>query len=390
MTPTGRVASLLARFQRSLTVLPTCLALAITVTLFTAQKVYNRYVIEFEFHTSQSGYIELDYDLGNGFVSPLRKRSFLRHNGAPVRCSFDLPPGTYTAFRIKPRGLQNEITLMRARILRRSGEVIREFPVSSGVDHDTDSPPGLLVRQDTTIAFSPPELLPKPFSAADKAGLAGVFMLAFLLAAVGHVTCATYRNWHRKITPSSSTVVSAIVLIVLGYCVVSGGIFERHRSSLNLWGYIFESAPQPQLGVIRPSLTDEINNFTPSILHQIFRREPFSVRETAWGTENVALLFALPVKHPTTLLRPQFWPYFILSPERAFAFVWHLKSALLLLGVFSLLFFLTKNTAISLLGSIWYYFSAYTSWWITNPVSLQERVGLACFVVVSFCGIWTA
>ncbi len=67
--------------------------------------------------------------------------------------------------------------------------------------------------------------------------------------------------------------------------------------------------------------------------------------ETASGTDNVGLLAELPVKHVTTWLRPQFWPFFVLPADYAYAAWWQAKGLIMATGVFTLLLLITCNRA---------------------------------------------
>ena len=88
----------------------------------------------------------------------------------------------------------------------------------------------------------------------------------------------------------------------------------------------------------------------------------------------------VPVKHFSMLLRPQFWPFFFVSPERAFAFYWNAKLVILIGGVFLLLLMiLDNNFFLSLFGALWVFFSGYMQWWYSSPQEWPELVG--CFAL---------
>jgi len=84
------------------------------------------------------------------------------------------------------------------------------------------------------------------------------------------------------------------------------------------------------------------------------------------------------------LVRPQFWGFFILDLERAFAFYWNMKAFLLLGGVFLLLMLLTGNDfGVSVLGSTWVFFSGFMQWWYSTPGMLPEMVGCVAVLLVA-------
>ncbi len=84
------------------------------------------------------------------------------------------------------------------------------------------------------------------------------------------------------------------------------------------------------------------------------------------------------------MVRPQFWGFFILDLERAFAFYWTLKACLLLGGFFLLLMLLTgSDFGVSLLGAAWVFFSGFMQWWYSSPAMLPETVGCVALLLVS-------
>src|SRR5438067_1700659 len=70
-----------------------------------------------------------------------------------------------------------------------------------------------------------------------------------------------------------------------------------------------------------------------------------------------------------------------LPPAAAYACYWQIKGLLLLTGTFSLLLLLTRSSLAAALGSLWYFFSAYTQWTYSWPTLLPEIMGLFGWMV---------
>src|SRR4029450_11066195 len=104
----------------------------------------------------------------------------------------------------------------------------------------------------------------------------------------------------------------------------------------------------------KPIRGDEWNYHTPAILNQVYRAAPFSVETSALGTDSASLIANIPVRHFTTVFRPQFWGFFLFSPAYGFSFYWQFKALLLATGVFSLLLLLTRSSGIAIVGTLWY------------------------------------
>src|SRR5437016_14005445 len=112
---------------------------------------------------------------------------------------------------------------------------------------------------------------------------------------------------------------------------------------------------------------------TPWIFSQALRTPAFSPSNPNIGSDVTPLVTNLPVRHWSTLFLPQMWPFFLLSPERAFAFYWNFKTFGLLLG--PLLFFgvfTGGRTLIDLAGALLLRFSPFVQWCFSTPACLPE------------------
>jgi hypothetical protein len=142
------------------------------------------------------------------------------------------------------------------------------------------------------------------------------------------------------------------------------------------------NGPVPALlGTGKAIRSDEWAFHTPAILNQVYRADAFATETSAVGPDSSALIANIPVRHFTTIFRPQFWGFFVLPPAFAFSLYWQFKALLLLTGVFSLLLLLTQSSRIAAFGALWYATSAYVQWTYSWASLLPEMTGLFCLVM---------
>jgi hypothetical protein len=154
--------------------------------------------------------------------------------------------------------------------------------------------------------------------------------------------------------------------------------FSINGSSVGIWNAISEYKTDPQilLGTPHGIRMDEWGIHTPAILSQCNSRVPFFAENYSLGDYKTPLVMNLPVAHFSTFLRPQYWLFFLVGTERAYAFYWNMKSVILVGGVFLLLMLLLENNFfLSLFGALWIYFSSYMQWWYSSPAMWPELVG---------------
>ncbi len=147
-----------------------------------------------------------------------------------------------------------------------------------------------------------------------------------------------------------------------------------HGAEANTW-----------VGTPKGSRADEWAYVTPDILNQSLRLDRFEVTQSELGAHSVALLGNIPVKHVSTFFRPQFWAFFCLPVDYAFAFYWQFKTLILVIGVFTWLLLITRSTFWSITGSLWYFFSPLTQWDFSWPSALPEMIGALCLGTVFAC-----
>lgn len=142
---------------------------------------------------------------------------------------------------------------------------------------------------------------------------------------------------------------------------------------------------KPLLGVARGIRSDEWTFHTPAILNQALRPDQFAVERSLPGDHAISLVSNVPIRHVSTLFRPQFWPFFLLPVDYAFSAYWQFKGLVLIVGVFTWLLLVTQSTLASATGALWYFFSPFTQWTYSWPSLLPEMVGLLCLTLVFAC-----
>ena len=165
---------------------------------------------------------------------------------------------------------------------------------------------------------------------------------------------------------------------------VTMAIAGLHGSSISIYSSIYPYSTvkhQPLLGKPKVIRIDEWNYHTPTILNQVLRRDRFAADSSLFGPDKAALFGNVPTRHWTEWFRPQFWAFHCLPAAAAYACYWQIKGLLLLTGTFSLLLLLTRSSFAAALGSLWYFFSAYTQWAYSWPTLLPEMVGLFGWVM---------
>jgi len=166
-----------------------------------------------------------------------------------------------------------------------------------------------------------------------------------------------------------------------------GCMANLNGSSVGVYAsdYQYALPSRTLLGQARGIRSDEWAYHTPAILNQALRQDRFAFRETALGGHGIALAGNLPVRHISTLLRPQFWAFFVLPVDRAYAVYWQAKALLLVTGVFTWLLLLTGSSFWSAVGALGYFFAPFTQWTYSWTSLLPEMTGLACFLMVLLC-----
>src|SRR5579875_409690 len=105
------------------------------------------------------------------------------------------------------------------------------------------------------------------------------------------------------------------------FCFLVGTLADLNGSSIGIYGSTYHLGAKETaiIGAPREVRIDEWVYETPAILNQALKSHSFRVRHSATGDHRTALIANLPVLDFTTLFRPQFWSFFVLPLDYAFA-----------------------------------------------------------------------
>jgi hypothetical protein len=162
--------------------------------------------------------------------------------------------------------------------------------------------------------------------------------------------------------------------IFFGICVLSFlilSLLKIHGSSVAAWNDIIPegstSTKSILAGTAKRIRMDEYAVLTPFTLSQNYKKFP-EINE-AVGGQKAPLMSFVPVKHFITYFRPNFWGYFFLSTEQAFAWAWNFKALGILIAVTLMLMLLTANNFwLSIFGAFWLLYSSGTQWWYSTSL----------------------
>ncbi len=172
--------------------------------------------------------------------------------------------------------------------------------------------------------------------------------------------------------------------IFLGICVLSFlilSLLKIHGSSVAAWNDIIPegstSTKSILAGTPKRIRMDEYAVLTPFTLSQSYKNFP-EINE-AVGGQKAPLMSFVPVKHFITYFRPNFWGYFFLSTEQAFAWAWNFKALGILIAVTLMFMLLTANNFwLSVFGAFWMLYSSGTQWWYST--SLPDSIFTAAIL----------
>ncbi|MHB8160426.1 MAG: DUF7657 domain-containing protein [Thermoleophilia bacterium] len=182
-----------------------------------------------------------------------------------------------------------------------------------------------------------------------------------------------------------------LLIFILALMFVLAVAFRIHGSSMGAWDTFQPGGREEKTGIILGSAkairSDEWMVSTPWTLSQ--SRLGYPLKNENVGANNDPLFTNIPVRHFTTIFRPQNWGYFGLGVERGFAFMWNFKIFGVLISFFFLLMLLTRNHFwLSLVGSIWVLFSGFTQWWFSTP--LPETIISFALAFIGFTYLFLA
>ncbi len=220
------------------------------------------------------------------------------------------------------------------------------------------------------------------------ANLAIAVALNILLA----LSCAMLLGTSRREAPAdSSRVVQTdafrnIVVAALVSLFLAASLAKLNGSSTALWQNLADQqAARSGLIAGRPKeiRSDEWLVHTPWIWSQANQSPAFPTTNRNIGDGVMPLLTNVPVRHWTTIFRPQMWGFFVFDLEHGFAFNWNFKWFGLLLGSFLFFRVIARgNDFLAFSGALLLLYSSYVQWFFSTPTCMPELVAMLFF------GMW--
>ena len=158
-----------------------------------------------------------------------------------------------------------------------------------------------------------------------------------------------------------STKIFLLLLLAL-YILLSS--LKIHTSNIANWDLFFglEKSESVIAGTPKFIRMDEWMISSTGVIGQYNAGMP--IKNESVGDLNAPVVWGLPVKDISTVLRPHLWSYFIFDVERAFAFSWNFNIFFFLASTFLLFMLLTKNNFwLSITGTFFIFFSGGLQWW---------------------------
>jgi len=165
------------------------------------------------------------------------------------------------------------------------------------------------------------------------------------------------------------------LLACLGLFLV-GFALRLNGSSTFVWRELLnDKADGGGLVIGQPRFTrsDEWLAWTPALLWQC--EHGFPSENPSLGAGKAPFLYSLPVRDYTMLARPQLYGFFLFGAEWGYAWYWNMKIFGLLTTLYLLFWTLTKDSRLSIFGTLWVFFSNYIQWWFSCPPMLPEMLG---------------
>ena len=153
-----------------------------------------------------------------------------------------------------------------------------------------------------------------------------------------------------------------LAILLLAYLLLSS--LKIHTSNIANWDIFFglEKSESVITGKPRFIRMDEWMISSPAAIGQYNAGMP--LKNSSVGELNAPVVWGLPVKDISTVLRPSLWSYFVFDVERAFAFSWNFNIFFFLISTFLLFMLLTKNNFwLSVTGTFFIFFSGGLQWW---------------------------
>lgn len=130
-------------------------------------------------------------------------------------------------------------------------------------------------------------------------------------------------------------------------------------------------------GQIRPVRSDEWLVRTPWLMNQVNNGLP-NTAFSGVGSHDASVVGDLPVRSLDILVRPHHITSWFLGPERALAAEWWMWHALMMWGVFSFVYVVTRRSGIAACCALLLAFSPSTQWWVAPGTFTTVGYGSLC------------
>ncbi|MFL6447238.1 MAG: hypothetical protein ACJ746_06060 [Bryobacteraceae bacterium] len=376
-----------------------------------------RYQLLVEISSSVPSQAQIFFDVGHGYREEDSSTQAITapSPGGFQQLAFPLPTATIYSLRFDPLNSAGRIVIRDIHIQSRQRTVFRFSPsdVQPLNQIASEQTRGDQLDARTTPAATDPSLrlvlrqpLPlKRVSLREKTrtfaiGAVALSFIAFLSLAfyeqlqffISRLLAASRTFLKLRTARYSSAVLPLDSLAIWFYvaCAVlflAASVLNLNGSSISFYSVAYGHGAHVKTwtGGPRAIRSDEWGYHTPDVLSQAFRSDRFAVQDSDLGPHSAALIGNVPVRDVSTLFRPQFWTFFVLPVEYAFAFYWQCKALFLVAGVFTWLLFITRSSSWAIVGALWFFFSPFTQWSYSWPSALPEMIGLACFSTVLLC-----
>lgn len=390
-------------------------ALLVTGAAFSRRDTH--YELRVQMSSSVSSQAQVFYDIGQGYreENSSTQAVVASANGHFQQLAFPLPTTTVYALRFDPLNAAGHFVIRDIEIRSRRGTVLRISPanVQSLNQIAQIYTQGNQVYATTVAGANDPgvrvvlsqPLLLKTLSRRDKwktfvpvaAGLTMVALLSLAvyerLASLLSRLFAASKRWPDLVAARCSSLVLPLDSLAIWFyalCVLlflTASLLKLNGSSISFYSVAYNHGAhvKPWMGSPRAIRSDEWGYHTPDVLSQALRSDRFAVWDSDLGPHSASLIGNVPVRDVSALFRPQFWGFFFLPLEYAFAFYWQSKALFLIAGVFTWLLFITGSSRWAIGGALWFFFSPCVQWSYSWPSALPEMIGLACFGTVLFC-----
>jgi hypothetical protein len=165
-----------------------------------------------------------------------------------------------------------------------------------------------------------------------------------------------------------------LVLVSLGVMTA----LNLNGSSVDLLGTDYQNDPSLVAGTPRVIRSDEWAIGTPIVIGNVRRGGP--VQPWVGLSPTYLPLTGIPSVHWTETFKPYDWGFAVLFPDRGFAFRWWSSLAIGLLGVYALVWLLTRSALIAAGLAAVVVFAPATAWWSDGPAVITGFMagGTAC------------